>query len=126
MATRVNTLLREFNIGFQTLSAWLKAFGYNEETLSPSTKIPDSVAEILRVLGKSDLNFLDIIEKTAAKKNSQERPIDSVTSSKIVGRSDLNERNNQHPRKGEQTTNNNFSEAFTNTPMRYSVNLASG
>lgn len=120
MATRVNTLLREFNIGFQTLSAWLKAFGYKEEDLSLFTKIPDSVAEILRVLGKSDLDFLAIIEKTAAKKSTQGKSIDSVTSSKIVGRSDLNERNNQHPRKGEQTTNNDFSEAFTNTPIRYS------
>ena len=120
MATRVNRLLRELNIGIQTLGTLLKAFGYNEGTLSPSTKIPDSVAEILRVLGKSDLNFLDIIEKTAAKENSQERPIDSVTSSKIVGSSDLDEHNSQHPRKGTQTTNNIFSEAFTNTPISYS------
>ena len=120
MATRVNRLLRELNIGFQTLGTLLKAFGYNEETLSPSTKIPDSVAEILRVLGESDLNFLDIIEKTAAKKKSQERPMDSVTSSKKVGSSDLDELNSQHPRKGTQTTNNIFSEAFTNTPIRYS------
>ena len=120
MATRVNRLLRELNIGIQTLGTLLKAFGYNEGTLSPSTKIPDSVAEILRVLGKSDLNFSDIIEKTAAKENSQERPIDSVTSSKIVGSSDLDEHNSQHPRKGTQTTNNIFSEAFTNTPISYS------
>lgn len=120
MATRVNRLLRELNIGFQTLGTLLKAFGYNEETLSPSTKIPDSVAEILRVLGESDLNFLDIIEKTAAKKKSQERPMDSVTSSKKVGSSDLDELNSQHPRKGTQTTNNIFSEAFTNTPISYS------
>lgn len=120
MATRVNRLLRELNIGIQTLGTLLKAFGYNEGTLSPSTKIPDSVAEILRVLGKSDLNFSDIIEKTAAKENSQERPIDSVTSSKIVGSNDLDEHNSQHPRKGTQTTNNIFSEAFTNTPISYS------
>ena len=120
MAIRVNTLLRELNIGLQTLDNWLKALEYDVEMLSLNTKIPDSVAKILRVVGESDFDFLSIIEKTAAKKSTQKKPIDSVTSSKIAGRIDLEELNSQHPCKGAQTTSNNFSEAFTNTPIKYS------
>ena len=39
MGIRVNRLLSELNIGFQTLNDWLKALGYKEEILSINTKI---------------------------------------------------------------------------------------
>ena len=67
MGIRVNRLLSELNIGLQTLDDWLKALGYKEEILSINTKIPDSIAEIIREICDNDLDFLAIIEKTANK-----------------------------------------------------------
>ena len=43
MAIRVSKLLREANIGMQTLSEMLSALGVNEPDINPNTKISDDV-----------------------------------------------------------------------------------
>ena len=101
MGIRVNRLLSELNIGLQTLNDWLKALGYKEEILSINTKIPDSIAEVIREICDNDLDFLTIIEKTA-KKYTLENQLDSAFPLKVVGRIDLDELNNTHRIKGQQ------------------------
>lgn len=84
-------------MGLQTLGDLLKALGYKEEILSINTKIPDSVAEVVREICDNDLDFLSIIEKTA-KKDTLENQIDSAFPLKVVGRIDLDELNNPKSR----------------------------
>lgn len=119
MEIRVNRLLSELNIGFQTLNDWLKALGYKEEILSINTKIPDSIAEVIREICDNDLDFLTIIEKTA-KKYTLENQLDSAFPLKVVGRIDLDELNNSHSIKGQQGNGKNVSDAFTSSPIQYS------
>ena len=119
MVIRVNRLLSELNIGLQTLDDWLKALGYKEEILSINTKIPDSIAEIIREICDNDLDFLAIIEKTA-KKDTVENQIDSAFPLKVVGRIDLDELNNTRRVKYQQSNGKNVLDAYTNSPIQYS------
>lgn len=57
MAIRVNWLLREANIGMQTLSELLKALDYNE-TIEVTSKIPDDIANVILSLCYEDVDFL--------------------------------------------------------------------
>lgn len=119
MAIRVNKLLSELNIGFQTLDKCLKVLGYKEENLSANTKIPDSVAEVIKGICDCDLDLLAIIEKTA-KKDTLGNPIDSAFPLKVVGRIDLDKLSNTRSIKGQQCNGKNVSDVFTNTPFKYS------
>ena len=64
MATRLNTLSRELNIGIGTLIEMLNSLGYKENDLTDNSKIPDDIAILMKGLyseGISLFKFIDII-----------------------------------------------------------------
>ena len=64
MATRLNTLSRELNIGIGTLIEMLNSLGYKENYLTDNSKIPDDIAILMKGLyseGISLFKFIDII-----------------------------------------------------------------
>lgn len=93
MAIRVNRLLREANIGMQTLNELLKALDYNE-TIEVTSKIPDDIANVILGLCYEDVDFLKLVEKNA-KKNvlNQQNPDFPI---KILGKIDLDGVNNSN------------------------------
>ena len=93
MAIRVNWLLREANIGMQTLSELLKALDYNE-TIEVTSKIPDDIANVILGLCYEDVDFLKLVEKNANKNVlNQQSPNFPI---KILGKIDLDGVNNSH------------------------------
>lgn len=68
MGIRVNRVLSELNIGLSTLDSLLKALGYKEDNLTTSTKIPDEIATLARVMFGKDTDYGKIV-KTAANKD---------------------------------------------------------
>lgn len=86
MAIRVNRLLREANIGLQTLNELLKALDFNE-TIEVTSKIPDDIANVILSLCNEDVDFLRLIEKNANKSLvNQQNPNFPI---KILGKIDL-------------------------------------
>lgn len=64
MATRLNTLSRELNIGIGTLLEMLNSMGYKQNDLTNNSKIPDDIAILMKGLyseGISLFKFIDII-----------------------------------------------------------------
>ena len=64
MATRLNTLSRELNIGIGTLIEMFNSLGYKENDLTDNSKIPDDIAILMKGLyseGISLFKFIDII-----------------------------------------------------------------
>ena len=64
MATRLNTLSRELNIGIGTLIEMLNSLGYKENDLTDNSKIPDDIAILMKGLyseGISLFKFINII-----------------------------------------------------------------
>ena len=93
MAIRVNRLLREANIGMQTLSELLKALDYNE-TIEVTSKIPDDIANVILSLCYGDVDFLKLVEKNANKNVlNQQSPNFPI---KIFGKIDLDGVNNSN------------------------------
>lgn len=93
MAIRVNRLLREANIGMQTLSELLKALDYNE-TIEVTSKIPDDIANVILSLCNEDVDFLKLVEKNANKNLlNQQNPNFPI---KILGKIDLDGVNNSN------------------------------
>lgn len=88
MSVRLNKLLREANIGLQSLSAILKALDIDEPHLEPSTKISDNLANLILNLRNVDLDFIKLIEKSEEKKTSNSTPKSPL---KIIGNIALNE-----------------------------------
>lgn len=118
MAIRANRLLTELNIGLATLDNILKALGHNEDVLSLNSKIPDSIAEVVRDLCENDMDFLALLEKTA-KNETLGSQVDSDFPLKIIGRIDLDELDK--PRgKYNLEANNTLSATFSETPIPYS------
>lgn len=86
MAIRVNRLLREANIGLQTLNELLKALDFNE-TIEVTSKIPDDIANVILSLCNEDVDLLRLIEKNANKSLvNQQNPNFPI---KILGKIDL-------------------------------------
>ena len=93
MAIRVNRLLREANIGMQTLSELLKALDYNE-TIEVTSKIPDDIANVILGLCYENVDFLKLVEKNANKNVlNQQNPDFPI---KILGKIDLDGVNNSN------------------------------
>lgn len=93
MAIRVNRLLREANIGLQTLNELLKALDYNE-TIEVTSKIPDDIANVILGLCYEDVDFLKLVEKNANKNVlNQQNPDFPI---KILGKIDLDGVNNSN------------------------------
>ena len=64
MATRLNTLSRELNIGIETLIEMLNSLGYKENYLTDNSKIPDDIAILMKGLyseGISLFKFINMI-----------------------------------------------------------------
>lgn len=93
MAIRVNRLLREANIGMQTLSELLKALDYNE-TIEVTSKIPDDIANVILGLCYEDVDFLKLVEKNANKNVLNQQSPDFPI--KILGKIDLDGVNNSN------------------------------
>lgn len=93
MAIRVNRLLREANIGMQTLNELLKALDYNE-TIEVTSKIPDDIANVILSLCNEDVDFLKLVEKNANKNVLNQQSPDFPI--KILGKIDLDGVNNSH------------------------------
>lgn len=93
MAIRVNRLLREANIGMQTLNELLKALDFNE-TIEVTSKLPDDIANVILSLCNEDVDFLKLVEKNANKNVlNQQSPNFPI---KILGKIDLDGVNNSH------------------------------
>lgn len=93
MAIRVHKLLREANIGLQTLDELLKALDFNE-TIGVTTIIPDNIANVILSLCNEDVDFLRLIEKNANKNVlNQQSPNFPI---KIIGKLDLDGGNNSN------------------------------
>lgn len=93
MAIRVNRLLREANIGMQTLSELLKALDYNE-TIEVTSKIPDDIANVILGLCYENVDFLKLVEKNSNKNVlNQQNPDFPI---KILGKIDLDGVNNSN------------------------------
>ena len=95
MEIRINKLLRELNIGFETLEKMLKILGYDEQNLSLISKLPEDIAILVRELCLDDGNYKDLIE-IAAKKGVYGNQNESTPTINNVGRIELNEHNNQN------------------------------
>ena len=93
MAIRVSKLLREANIGMQTLSEMLSALGVNEPDINPNTKISDDVANLVLGLCYKDIDLLTLIEESARKNVSLDQQ-GTKYSLKILGKIDLDSLNN--------------------------------
>lgn len=93
MAIRVNKLLREANIGMQTLSEMLDALGVSEPDINPNTKISDDVANLVLGLCYKDIDLLTLIEESARKNVSYDQQ-GTKYSLKILGKIDLDSINN--------------------------------
>ena len=65
MGIRVNRLLSELNIGFQTLNDTLKALGYKEDSLTPNSKIPDDIAILVKGYFSVGVDFLNLVKAAA-------------------------------------------------------------
>lgn len=85
---RVNKLLREVDIGLQTLYELLRALGMDESEFGPSTKIPDDVAQLIINIYNDNLDFLKLIEASSKKKASSNGQ-DVLFQLKILGNIDL-------------------------------------
>ena len=93
MAIRVYRLLREANIGMQTLNELLKALNYNE-TIELSSKIPEDIANVILSLCNENVDFLKLVEKNANKNLlNQQNPNFPI---KILGKIDLDGVNNSN------------------------------
>lgn len=119
MEIRINKLLRELNIGFETLEKMLKILGYDEQNLSLISKLPEDIAILVRELCLDDGNYKDLIE-IAAKKGVYGNQNESTPTINNVGRIELNEHNNQNGYNSKQRLKSSQNFSFTESPMVYS------
>lgn len=87
---RVNRLLRELNIGLQTLYELLKALGIEDPDFGPSTQISEDVAKLVRDIYYDNLDFLKLVENSS-QKNVSASGQDAKSQLKILGKIDLDE-----------------------------------
>lgn len=59
---RVNKLLRELNIGLQTLYELLQVLGVDVSDYGPSTKIPDDIANLVVNIYHDNLDLFKLVE----------------------------------------------------------------
>lgn len=62
MATRINKLLRELNIGVEALEETFKALGYEGYDLTANSKIPDDIVILLKGLFSEDIRLSKLID----------------------------------------------------------------
>ena len=62
MDIRVSKLIKELNIGLDTLGEILESLGYGESEISPNTKVPEEIAMLIRGGFLEDCNLLKLAE----------------------------------------------------------------
>lgn len=87
---RVNKLLRELNIGLQTLYELLQALGVDVSDYGPSAKIPDDIANLISNIYNDNLDLLKLLE-ISSRKNTSNSGLDAKSQLKILGKIDLDE-----------------------------------
>lgn len=87
---RVNRLLRELNIGLQTLYELLQALGIDVPDYSPSAKISDDIANLIIKIYNDNLDFLKLVE-VGSQKNTSNSGQDIKSQLKILGKIDLDD-----------------------------------
>lgn len=87
---RVNRLLRELNIGLQTLYELLKILGVDVTNYGPSTKIPDDIASLIINIYHDNLDLFKLVE-VSSQKNTSNSGQDAKSQLKILGKIDLDE-----------------------------------
>ena len=125
MAIRVNRLLREANIGMQTLNELLKALDFNE-TIELSSKIPDNIANIVLSICYEDVDFLKLVEKNAKKEiisNLQysENPINILGKIELDGGNNSKRINEEKVLTGDNLVNN-IKDYFVQNTSQYDEN----
>lgn len=84
MIVRVSRLLKELNIGLNTLEGILKALGVKELDLSPNMKISDDISTLVKLLCSNDIEFLKLVEIVAGIDGFEDQ-CDSIPTLKIDG-----------------------------------------
>lgn len=115
MAVRINKLLRELNVGLETVKCMLYVLGYNEQDLTTNSKITDDFAILVEKFCSKDIDFLKLIE-IAAKKGVYDNQNDSISTPKIVDCIDLDAYNNT---KYKQDNCSYQNEVFTPPSLKY-------
>lgn len=87
---RVNRLLRELNIGLQTLYEFLQVLGVDVSDYGPSTKIPDDIANLIINIYHDNLDLFKLVE-ISSQKNTSNSGQDVKSQLKILGKIDLDE-----------------------------------
>lgn len=87
---RVNKLLRELNIGLQTLYELLQVLGVDVSDYGPSTKIPDDIANLIINIYHDNLDLFKLVE-ISSQKNTSNSLQDAMSQLKILGKIDLDE-----------------------------------
>lgn len=90
---RAIKLLREANIGLQTLQVILNALDLNDSEINPITLIPDDIANFVISLCYKDVDLFKLIEGYANLKQPSSQS-DSKISLDVIGKIDLDEHNN--------------------------------
>lgn len=117
--TRIYTLSKELNIGLKTLESILDALEYkeyNEHDLMPNSKLPDSIAIIVKELCSDNLEFLRLIE-IAARNGMYGNRNNSSSTLKIKGYIDLDKYNTP---KYKQEVKKNIDKLFIKPSLKYS------
>ena len=84
MATRLNSLSRELNIGIVTLIEILNSLGYKEKELTVNSKIPDAIAILLKRFYSNDISFSKLIDSIATLKTIGYIDFDAYNDSKCT------------------------------------------
>lgn len=119
MAIRVYQLLKELNLGFETLESILNAFDYKIPYLSNSTRIPDDIEKFVRGLCSNDIDLFQLIE-IEANKGFNDIQNDSAFTPKIVGYIDVEAINNPKGNKSEEYISSGQNEIVATPPLQYS------
>lgn len=87
---RVNRLLRELNIGLQTLFELLQVLGVDVPDCDPSAKISDDIANLIINIYNDNLDLLKLVEVSSRKYTSNSGQ-NAKSQLKILGKIDLDE-----------------------------------
>lgn len=84
MATRLNSLSRELDIGIVSLIEILNSLGYKEKEFTVNSKIPDDIATLLKRLYSKDISFSKLIDSIATLKTIGYIDFDAYNDSKCT------------------------------------------
>lgn len=118
MATRVNKLLSEINIGLPQLKSILDALDYKAQGITMSTQIQDGVAILVRSLCSHEKDLFNVIEEAAAQ--GVYRSKHELSPLTTVGYIDLDEYYNPKRTKSKQDVRGDLDDVIAPQPPTYS------